>query len=127
MHYQHRLLFRALNRNKAHVRSAHRFTDRFGVVAVVLLALAIRHDELGRHDAGVVTHRCERARQLVGARARFHSYAARRQLRDQLEQLAARETSAQHGLAACVDAMHTQNVLCQINPNRRNLAHDCLS
>ena len=49
-----RLLILGLNWNEAHIGSADRFTDSFGIVVVVLAALAIRRDKAGRNDPGIV-------------------------------------------------------------------------
>ena len=50
-------LFRGLGRHKLHRRALHGFGNRFGVVEVVLLSLAIGADIFGRHQPGIVTKR----------------------------------------------------------------------
>jgi hypothetical protein len=42
-----------------HRRALHGFGNRFGVIEVVLLSLAIGADIFGRHQLGIVTKRCE--------------------------------------------------------------------
>src|SRR6202008_3407205 len=52
--------------------------NRFGIIEVVLLSLAIGADIFGRHQPGIVTKRCEFAAQVMGADAGFHADQARR-------------------------------------------------
>ncbi len=49
------LLFNLLGRNEAHVRSAHRFTDRLRIVGIVLLRLYIGLHKLRRDQAHPVS------------------------------------------------------------------------
>jgi hypothetical protein len=74
----HRLLLDRLNRHKAHVRPRHRFTDRLGIVAVILAILPVRGNELGRHELHRMTQTLELARPLVRTGAGFHPDEARR-------------------------------------------------
>src|SRR5580700_9813052 len=52
-------LLRGLGRHKLHRRALHGFGNRFGVIEVVLLSLAIGADIFGGHQPGIVTKRCE--------------------------------------------------------------------
>ena len=81
-----------LDRHEAHVGPSHRLADRLGVVAVVLAALAIRRDELRRHQPHRVAERRKLPRPLVRAGARLHADQARRQLRDECDAAASRRT-----------------------------------
>jgi hypothetical protein len=71
------LLRYGLDRDKTHVRPIHGFTNAFGVVGVVLLALDVRFDELRRHQPYRVTHLLEDTTPGVCAGARFHPDQAR--------------------------------------------------
>ena len=84
MQRQDCLLLGALHRHEAHVGPSYRFADRFGVVAVVLRALAIRSHKARHHDPDAVTVDLKLAPPLVRATAGFHADQARRQSRDQL-------------------------------------------
>jgi hypothetical protein len=46
----HILLLYSLDRNKAHIGPTHRFTDRFCISGVILVALHVRFDELWRNQ-----------------------------------------------------------------------------
>src|SRR6202140_5182419 len=52
-------LLGGLGRHKLHCRALQGFGNRFGVIEVVLLSLAIGADIFGRHQPGIVTKRCE--------------------------------------------------------------------
>src|SRR5260221_12932167 len=52
-------LDRGLGRHELHRRALHGFGNRFGIIEVVLLSLAIGADIFGRHQPGIVTKRCE--------------------------------------------------------------------
>ena len=62
-----------LGRHELHRRALHGFGNRFGIIEVVLLSLAIGADIFGRHQPGIVTKRCEFAAQVMCADAGFHA------------------------------------------------------
>src|SRR6201981_1083642 len=66
-------LLHSLGRHKLHRRALHGFGNRFGIIEVVLLSLAIGADIFGRHQPGIVTKRCEFATQVMCADAGFHA------------------------------------------------------
>ncbi|MNJ68026.1 hypothetical protein D3C77_642410 [compost metagenome] len=51
------LLLDGLDGDEAHAGTAHRFTDCFGIVGVVLVALDVRFDELRRDQPHLKTAR----------------------------------------------------------------------
>jgi len=65
------LLFDGFDGDEAHGGTADGFADGFGVVAVVLAALAVRDDEARGDDAGVVADAAQSTRPMVGAAAGF--------------------------------------------------------
>ncbi|MFN8913607.1 MAG: hypothetical protein ACK5Y1_04910 [Betaproteobacteria bacterium] len=73
-----------------------------------------------------MAQRLQVAGQLVGTGAGFHADQATRQLCHEFEQRGAADGLAQHGLAVGVDAMHTEDVLGQIDTDGGDLSHDCL-
>jgi hypothetical protein len=62
---------RVLGRHELHRRALHGFGNRFGIVEVVLLSLAIGANIFGRHQPGIVTKRCEFAAQVMRTDAGF--------------------------------------------------------
>jgi len=48
-------LLRGLGRHELHRRALYGFGNRFGIIEVVLLSLAIGADIFGRHQPGIVT------------------------------------------------------------------------
>jgi hypothetical protein len=66
------LLLDRLDCHKAHVRSAHRFADRLGIVGVVLVAFHIRFDELWRDELDSISLRLQLPCPMVCTTATFH-------------------------------------------------------
>ena len=62
---------------------------------------------------------------MMGTGAGFHRYPARWQVGKGYQQLAARDGLLQYNLAMRIDAMHTEGILCQVDPYGRNI-HDGL-
>lgn len=73
MHRELSLLLGVLHRHKAHARALHRLADRLGIVAVVLVILAIGLHELRRHQAHRVPQGRELSRPVVAAGAGLHA------------------------------------------------------
>ena len=63
------------------------------------------------------------ARPMVGTAACFHADQARRKIDKERGHLVTFELLLQDGLAAFVDHVDLEHVLCQVDANRRNL-HD---
>ena len=86
------LLVFFLDRNEAHVGAPHGFADRCRVRGIVLAALArhaVGRNKLGGHQAHGVAVLTKQPRPVVRTRAGFHADYARRQLRDQRQQMLA--------------------------------------
>ena len=85
---------------------------------------AVRNDELGRHQAHGVAKLLKLTSPVVGAGARFHADAARRQRDDEFEQLGTRHAGAhQHALACGIHAVNSKDVLGEIDSNGDNGRH----
>jgi hypothetical protein len=106
---------------KRHLRPAHRFAYRSGVIRVVLAALAIRRGELGSHDAWIVTELAQLARRMLRPRTCFHSHNARRQLRKHFEHLSSAHRLSQHRVAVLICTVHREHALCQVETDGSNL------
>jgi hypothetical protein len=66
------LLLWGLDRNKPHPWSRGRFTDRFGIVAVILPTLwDIRFDALGRDQLNPMAERAEKTPPVMGPASGF--------------------------------------------------------
>ncbi len=74
------LLFGTLQRHKAHARPAHRFTDRLGIVRVILVALDIGFHELRRNQASVMPHLLQLSSPVMGTGTRLKADHRRRQV-----------------------------------------------
>lgn len=80
-----------------------------------------RDDELGRHQAYGVAEPLEFASPVVGTRTRFHANETWRQRGDDFEQLGMRHAGTQkYGLACGINAMHSKDILCQIDSDGEN-------
>ena len=120
------LLFDGFDGDEAHGETADGFAAGFGIIAVVLAALAVGDDKAGGDDAGVVPQTAQGPRPVVGAAAGFHADDCGRQVGEAFEQLAARYGLLQRDVAMAIDAMHTEYVLGQVNSHGSNI-HDGLS
>src|SRR5699024_4758110 len=69
----HILLCPALDGNVTHRRSAHGFTDSFGVGAVVFVAFDVRFDELGGQQLDTIATSFEFTTPVMGRATGFHS------------------------------------------------------
>ena len=108
-------LLGGLGRHELHRRALHGFGNRFGVIEVVLLSLAIGADIFGWHQPGIVTKRCEVAAQVMGADAGFHADQARRYIGEPGFHLATRPLLPQHDGAARIVADDVERVLADID------------
>jgi hypothetical protein len=104
-----------LGRHELHRRALHGFGNRFGIIEVVLLSLAIGTNIFGRHQPGIVTKRCEFAAQVMCADAGFHADQARRYIGEPHFHLAPRPFLPQHDGAACIVAHDVERVLADID------------
>ena len=67
------LLIHRLHRHKAHVRPAHRLTDRLGIPGIVLVALHIRLYKLRWYQLHRVTSRLKLPSPVMRTGTRFHA------------------------------------------------------
>jgi hypothetical protein len=118
---QHRLLLGALRRHKAHARALHRLTDRLGIAAIGLVALHVRLDVGGRHQPHLVAKPLQQPRPVMRAAAGLHADHRRRQCSEEPLDLASAQPLAQHHAAGCVDTVHLEDVLRQIQTDHANL------
>jgi hypothetical protein len=70
------LLCNTLYRHKAHVRPAHGFADRFGMVGVVLVALHLRFYELRWYQPDRIASRLQFLRPVMSTGTSFHANLA---------------------------------------------------
>jgi len=100
-----------------HRRALHGFGNRFGIIEVVLLSLAIGPDVFGRHQPGIVTERCEPAAQVMCADASFHADEATRHIGEPCFHLATRPLLPQHDGAVRIVTYDVERVLADIDAN----------
>lgn len=99
VHSEHRLRFLALDRHETHLRPPDRLADCNRIVRVVLATHAVRNDELGGHEPGIVTELDQFPRPVVRSRACFDADHARRQVGEIRQHYRARELLREHRLA----------------------------
>ena len=119
-------LLRGLGRHELHRRALHGFGNRFGIIEVVLLSLAIGADIFGRHQPGIVTKRCEFAAQVMCADAGFHADQARWHVGKPCPHLVARPLLTQHNCAAIIEAGDVERVLANIDADHGDCALELL-
>jgi hypothetical protein len=126
MQQQCGLLLGCLDCHKPHARPAHRLADRFRIGRVVLVALEVGLDVLRRHQPHLVAQRLQLPRPVVRRGTRLQPDQAARQGGEEPHHLAAPQLLAQNRCTAHIDPVHLKNMLRQIQPDRRNLAHGWL-
>ncbi len=121
MQTQVRPLLEAFRRHEPHAGMSDRLADRFGVVAVVLAALAVRRHELRCHQTHPMPELRESPRPVVRPGACLNADQPRLQLRDEFEQLRPANAAAQDHVTGGVDPLQREHVLCQIDPQGCNV------
>ncbi|MGY3488097.1 hypothetical protein ACVW1C_005980 [Bradyrhizobium sp. USDA 4011] len=106
-------------------RALHGLGNRFGIIEVVLLSLAVGADVFGRHQPGIVTKRCEFAVQVMCADARFHADEATRHIGESCFYLATRPLLPQHDGAARIVAHDVVRVFADIDANHGDRSIRC--
>jgi hypothetical protein len=108
---QHRLLPLALHRHEARPGPRHRFTDRFGVILVILLVRPIGLDPRHRHQPSLVPQLPQLPRPVVRAATGFPPHQTRRQLRKIAEYFAPRQLLTDDDFAVRIHAVHLETLL----------------
>lgn len=117
------LLFDRFNRYKAHARPTHRFTDRFSVVGVVLVALDVRFGKLWRNQLDGIATGLQLASPVVGTTTGFHAdFTARfNSLQQCLQPVSTAQLFASNGLLSAINTVYLEHILCQVDPNANKL------
>jgi hypothetical protein len=98
-----------------------RIETRLGIVAAVLLALAVWLDEMRAHQSRCVAELGYLAGPIVRTSTGFHTHHAWLQPRQERQQLLAGELSSQHHRSSGINPMKPEDALCQIDAERCNL------
>jgi hypothetical protein len=110
------LVMNLFDGHKTHVGTGDGLHDRRRIVGVVLLALHVRLNELGRHDPNGESQLFKLPGPIMRPRTGFHAYHLRPQLEDNLLQPTPPYDPAKDLLAPFIHAVERKNLLCQINP-----------
>jgi hypothetical protein len=113
----------ALDRHKAHGRSAHGLADRFGVGRVVLPPLQIRLHILRWQKNHLVAQRFQLPSPVVGRPASFHADPRRLELGEEHHHLGPPQLLAQHRLLGLIQPMQLKNTLGRVHANSDKLRH----
>jgi hypothetical protein len=108
------LLRCALHWDKPSPRARHRFTDRFGIILVILLVRPIGLDHRHRHQSYVVPQLLQLSRPVVRPATGFQSDETRRQLGKVGQHFAPTELFAHDHFAAGIHPVHLKTALCDI-------------
>lgn len=122
----HVLLNHTLDGNIAHTRSAHRLADRFGVGAVILVALDVGFNVLRGNQFDVVTAAFQLTASVVRSPTRFHANLGsdRYALAQRRQPTVTFILAAPLRLVVAIDAVNMECVFCDINANPCNLHLD---
>src|ERR1700693_27870 len=108
------LLCRSLGLNEAHAGPAARFTDRCSIVSVVLVAVEIGLDLVGRQQSHGVTELADLTIPVVRTATSLQRYLAGFELGEILQNPVAFKGLAQHHSLALVDSVQLKDLLCDI-------------
>jgi hypothetical protein len=115
VHTKRRLLIGRLHWNVPDVRTSNRFTDRLGVVVVILAVFAVRFDDPGGNDPGLVAQLVELTGSVVRAVAGFEASQTRRALRDEGQLFISAQWFPQDDLTVLVCSYQAETCLRQID------------
>src|SRR6516162_4616972 len=118
-----RLLLLGLDRNEAHARSLHSFTDGLGIRRIVLLPLDEWLDVGWRHQSSGMTQFADLSCPVVRTGTGFHRDDAGRLCREKADELPASNALAEHNLAGDIGPMHLEHVLRDVQPDRSLCRH----
>lgn len=123
--YQHqrRMLLDRLERNKAHVRTAHRLAQSRSIGRVVLVARNVRLHSLRRNKSHIVAKPPKDTTPVMRASARLQTDNRRRLLLEKLHNLATTKRPAQDNTILVIDGVNLKNLLRRIHTNSGNLVH----
>jgi hypothetical protein len=116
----------ALDRDKAHVRTADRGADRCRIARVVLVAPDERLDVSRRDQAHIVTQRAQLARPVMGRAARLDPNQRRIEPGEKRQDLRSPQPLLHNDLAARILAVNLEHRLRDIQPDRVTLHQDGL-
>jgi hypothetical protein len=111
------LLLRALDRNKAHGRSGHGFTNAFSIECITFAAFDIRLHIGCRHEPDLMAKGRQLPRPEMGRGARLHTNQARRQAAEEADELTPAELPADQNLSVLIDTVNLKDVLGEIETN----------
>src|SRR4051795_91005 len=120
-----RLLFLALDRDKAHCRSTGSLSDRFRVGRIILLALDERFDVGGWDQANLMPEVTDGPTPVVRAATGFHGDDAARLLGKEAENFLSGKLLAEPNATVGKGAMRLEGPLCKIETDNANLVHGC--
>jgi hypothetical protein len=100
--------------------AGHGLAGRFGIGRVVLLPLDVRLDAGRRHEAHAMTKPRQLARPMMRALARLHADQRRLERGEERQQLRPAQRLADEHRSRGVQAVHLEDVLGQIQPDRRD-------
>src|SRR5215213_10046154 len=120
-----RLLFLALNRDKAHRRSTCSLSNRFRIGRIVLLALDERFDVGGWDQSNLMPEVADGPPPVVRAPTGFHGDDAVRLLGKERENFLSGKLFAEPNAAVGKGAMRLEGPLCKIETDNANLLHGC--
>ena len=124
MLHQPALLRGRLNLHKSHGGTTNRLADRRGVGRIVLVALDVSLHVFRRHQTNLVTELSQLTRPIVRGGTGVHANEAGRQSFEELHHLTATKLFPDYDLLGCIDAVHLEYVLGNIQTDRGNLHVD---
>src|SRR6516162_10479098 len=118
-----RLLLLGLDRNEAHARSLHSFTDGLGIRRIVLLPLDEWLDVGWRHQSNGMTQFADLSCPVVRTGTDFHRDDARGLRCQETQKLHATDALAEQHMPGTIRSMHLEHVFRDVQTDRGSLLH----
>src|SRR5262249_844247 len=123
MQHQTRLLLFGFYRHKTHRRPRYRFTDRSGIIGVVLAAFEIRLHVARWHQPYRVAEGLKLAAPMMGAPTSLNTHQARRHSPKEPQHLRTATPLSDHPRAISIHAVNLEHRFRYIETNCANFAH----
>jgi hypothetical protein len=117
------LLLNALDSDKAHIGTAHRFADRLSVIGIVLITFHVGFYELGCDQLHRKAALLQQPRPVVRAAARFHADLAVKFnfVEQALQPFCSAKFLAPYDFLKAINPMNLKDILGQIDADADNL------
>ena len=120
------MLLNGFDGNESHIRPTDSLTNGFGIIGIVLAALAVRDNEFGIHQLDGMAEFADFSSPVLGRGAGFNADQTGFKLSEERQHFRAAQGLAFDGFAVYVDRVKYEDILCNIKTDSSNLVHGFL-